>query len=141
MGLHVISGDVGGVVEVLPPEHLHIVELTVAGFMSKIEEIAVQIRRQREEMEQVPEGEVEKRANLNFYPKDRIFERVVEVYEEVMLEPREAKVFTLITQILRKGNLISILVLFFLFVYTVIDIAQAAAGVVRRMLRGKAKAD
>lgn len=29
LGLHVISGDVGGVVEVLPPEYLHIVELTM----------------------------------------------------------------------------------------------------------------
>ena len=39
LGLHVITSNVGGVAEVLPPEHMHIAELTKEGFLKKIQEV------------------------------------------------------------------------------------------------------
>jgi hypothetical protein len=47
----------------------------------------------------------------------------------------------LLGQILRKGNLISILVLFFLLFYTIVDIAQAATGMIAKLFKNKNKID
>lgn len=37
LGLHVITSNVGGVGEVLPPKHMHIAELSKEGFFNKIQ--------------------------------------------------------------------------------------------------------
>lgn len=39
LGLHVITSNVGGVAEVLPPQHMHIAELSKEGFFNKIQEV------------------------------------------------------------------------------------------------------
>ena len=122
LGLHVITSNVGGVAEVLPPEHMHIAELTKEGFLLKIEEVVAIIKREREGQE--GQG----RGGLNLYPKEEVFERVTEVYEEVMAVPRRSKVPKLLYFLLIKGNLISCLLLFLLLIYSIWDGMQAVAS-------------
>jgi phosphatidylinositol N-acetylglucosaminyltransferase subunit A len=120
LGLHVITSNVGGVAEVLPPEHMHIAELSKDGFLRKIQQVVGLIEEERKQGKERP-------AALNLYPKEEVFERVTEVYEEVMRVPRESKVPRLFCSLLLKGNLINCLVLFLLLCYSVWDLLEGAA--------------
>ena len=60
---------------------MHIAELTKEGFLRKIEEVIGQIHDERRE---AAENGGELKKQLNLYPKEDVFERVSEVYEEVL---------------------------------------------------------
>lgn len=97
---------------------MHIAELSKEGFFNKIQEVVDIIH---EERAQLRDGK-DKRVGLNLYPKEEVFERATEVYEEVMRLPRKSKVPQLLTSLFIKGNLISFLILCLLFLYSVWDV-------------------
>ena len=70
------------------------------------------------------EGGGKEKEKLNLYPKEEVFERVTEVYEEVMEIPRVSKIPSLLNSLLIKGNLISSMILFLLLMYTIWDMLQ-----------------
>lgn len=94
--------------------------------------MAAIIKREREGKEE------QGRGGLNLYPKEEVFERVTEVYEEVMGVPRRSKVPKLLYYLFIKGNLISCLLLFLLLIYSIWDGMEAVAS---KVLPGNRKKD
>lgn len=90
----------------------------------------------RQERAQLRDGKKE-RAGLNLYPKEEVFERVTEVYEEVMQIPRRSKFPQLLNSLFIKGNLISFVIFILLLIYSIWDIIEATYE--RLTLRKKAE--